>query len=167
MDRLWAAVRPVADLKAPGLEVGRVRARGELAVALLAREPALEVVLAGRLGAEVSEEDVDERTRILDAAGEIHVSTAPRFSERLNAAIADGKTSLVLDFSRVEFIDSTGLSVLLNGLRRLTRRQGSLVLVCTNPTVLRLFEITRLDSTFDIVGTREEALTQVSSDGAT
>src|SRR5216117_2558792 len=73
---------------------------------------------------EVSEEDVDERTRILDAAGEIHVSTAPRFSERLNAAIADGKTSLVLDFSRVEFIDSTGLSVLLNGLRRLTRARA-------------------------------------------
>jgi anti-sigma B factor antagonist len=114
---------------------------------------------------DVSEEDVGESIRILDACGEIHVSTAPRFSERLNQAIADGRTSLVLDFSRVEFIDSTGLSVLLNGLRRLTRRQGSLALVCTNPTVLRLFEITRLDSTFDIVGTREEALAHVSSDG--
>jgi anti-sigma B factor antagonist len=110
---------------------------------------------------DVSEEDVDDTTRILDASGEIHVSTAPRFSERLNAAIADGKTALVLDFSRVEFIDSTGLSVLLNGLRRLTRRNGALVLVCTNPTVLRLFEITRLDSTFDIVGTRDEALKHV------
>jgi len=112
---------------------------------------------------DVTEEDVGDHTRILDAAGEIHVSTAPRFSERLNAAIADGKTALVLDFSRVEFIDSTGLSVLLNGLRRLTRRKGSLVLVCTNPTVLRLFEITRLDSTFDIVGTREQALEHVGS----
>jgi len=111
---------------------------------------------------DVSEEDVDDRTRILDACGEIHVSTAPRFSERLNAAIADGKTALVLDFSRVEFIDSTGLSVLLNGLRRLTRRQGALALVCTNPTVLRLFEITRLDSTFHIVPTREEALAHVA-----
>ena len=115
---------------------------------------------------DVSEEDVDDATRILDASGEIHVSTAPRFSERLNAAIADGKTALVLDFSHVEFIDSTGLSVLLNGLRRLTRRKGSLVLVCTNPTVLRLFEITRLDSTFDIVGTREEALAHVNSNNS-
>jgi anti-sigma B factor antagonist len=114
---------------------------------------------------DVSEEDVDDRTRIIDASGEIHVSTAPQFSERLNAAIADGKTALVLDFSRVEFIDSTGLSVLLNGLRRLTRRKGALSLVCTNPTVLRLFEITRLDSTFDIVGTREEALAHVGASG--
>ena len=110
-------------------------------------------------------EDVDERTRVLDAGGEIHVSTAPEFSELLNAAIAEGKTALVLDFTRVEFIDSTGLSVLLNGLRRLTRRNGALSVVCTNPTVLRLFEITRLDSTFDIVGTREEALAHVAAAG--
>src|SRR3954466_7990436 len=91
---------------------------------------------------EVSETDVDDHTRILDAAGEIHVSTAPQFSERLNAAIADGKTALVLDFSRVEFIDSTGLSVLLNGLRRLTRRKGAPSAVCTNPTATPLLETT-------------------------
>jgi anti-sigma B factor antagonist len=109
----------------------------------------------------LTEEDVDSRTRVLNASGEIHVSTAPQFSERLNAAIAEGKTALVLDFTNIEFIDSTGLSVLLNALRRLTRRKGTLSVVCTNPTVLRLFEITRLDSTFDIVATREEALAHV------
>jgi anti-sigma B factor antagonist len=100
---------------------------------------------------------------VLTASGEIHVSTAPELSERLNSAIASGRTRLVLDFTGVEFIDSTGLSVLLNALRRLTRRQGALSLVCTNPTVLRLFEITRLDSTFDIVATREEALAHVGA----
>jgi anti-sigma B factor antagonist len=110
---------------------------------------------------EVSEEDVDDTTVVLAATGEIHVSTAPELSERLNRAIASGKTRLVLDFTGVEFIDSTGLSVLLNALRRLTRRHGALSLVCTNPTVLRLFEITRLDSTFDIVPTRDEALAHV------
>src|SRR3954452_4899106 len=89
---------------------------------------------------DVTEEDVDETTRILDASGEVHVSTAPRFSERLNADIADGKSALILDFSRVEFMDSTVVSLVLNGLRRLTRLKGSLVLVCTNATGLRLFE---------------------------
>jgi anti-sigma B factor antagonist len=112
---------------------------------------------------DVDELEVDEHTAILSASGEIHVSTAPELSERLNAAIAAGRTRLVLDFSEVEFIDSTGLSVLLNGLRRLTRRGGALSLVCTNPTVLRLFEITRLDSTFDIVATRDEALAHVAA----
>src|SRR4051812_33145813 len=110
---------------------------------------------------DVLEEDVDDETRVLSASGEIHVSTAPVFSDKLNTAIADGKTKIALDFTEVEFIASRGLSVLLNALRRLTRRKGALALVCTNPTVLRLFEITRLDSTFDILPTREEALARL------
>ncbi len=107
-------------------------------------------------------DDVDERTRVLTASGEVHVSTAPDLAEQLNAALADGRTRIVLDFSGVEFIDSTGLSVLLNALRRLSRIDGALALVCTNPTVLRLFEITRLDATFDIVASRDEALRHVA-----
>lgn len=112
---------------------------------------------------EVVEHDVDAQTAVLAASGEIHVSTAPELSEHLNRAIAEGRTGIVLDFTGVEFIDSTGLSVLLNALRRLTRKQGTLSLVCTNPTVLRLFEITRLDATFDIVSTRDEALEHVGA----
>jgi anti-sigma B factor antagonist len=110
---------------------------------------------------ELSEDDLDERTHIIAVSGEIHVSTAPEFSRRLNAAIAKGKTAVVLDLTGTEFIDSTGLSVLLNGLRRVTRQRGRMALVCINPTVLRLFEITRLDSTFDIRRTRDEALQAV------
>jgi anti-sigma B factor antagonist len=104
------------------------------------------------------EEDLDRRTHVITVSGEIHVSTAPEFQRRLDAAIAKGKTAVVLDLSETEFIDSTGLSVLLNGLRRVTRQRGRMTLVCTNPTVLRLFEITRLDTTFDIHETREGAL---------
>jgi anti-sigma B factor antagonist len=107
------------------------------------------------------EDDVDDHTHVITVSGEIHVSTAPEFSRRLDAAIARGKTGLVLDLTPTEFIDSTGLSVLLNGLRRVTRQRGRMVLVCTNPTVLRLFEITRLDTTFDIRATRDEAVQAV------
>jgi len=109
----------------------------------------------------LSEQDIDDRTHVIAVAGELHVSTAPDFSRLLNAAIGRGKTAVVLDLSQVAFIDSTGLSVLLNGLRRVTRQRGRMALVCTNPTVLRLFEITRLDSTFDIHGTRDAALESV------
>ena len=107
---------------------------------------------------ELSEDEIDSRTHVIAVSGEIHVSTAPQFSRRLNDAIGQGKTAVVLDLTDVTFIDSTGLSVLLNGLRRVTRRGGRMAIVCKNPTVLRLFEITRLDTTFDIVGSREEAL---------
>lgn len=113
---------------------------------------------------DLTEEDLDERTHVIAVRGEIHVTTAPEFSRRLNEAIARGKTSVVLDLSAVEFIDSTGLSVLLNGLRRVTRAQGRLALVCANPTVLRLFEITKLDTTFDIRSSREDAIAAVRQD---
>ena len=115
---------------------------------------------------DLSEEDVDDRTHLITVAGEIHVSTAPEFSRLLTAAIGRGKTQVVLDLGDVEFIDSTGLSVLLNGLRRVTRRGGRMAIVCSNPTVLRLFVITRLDSTFTIVGSRRAALEAVREDDA-
>jgi anti-sigma B factor antagonist len=110
---------------------------------------------------EISDESLDQQTHVITVRGEVHVSTAPEFSERLNDAIANGKTGVIIDMTAVDFIDSTGLSVLLNALRRVTRQQGSLALAVSNPTVLRLFEITRLDSTFDIVADREAAIDRV------
>jgi anti-sigma B factor antagonist len=88
---------------------------------------------------QLREESPDARTHVISVRGEIHVSTASQFSEPVNAAIEGGKTAVVLDLAEVEFIDSTGLSVLLNALRRVTRCDGRLALVCSNPTVLRLF----------------------------
>jgi anti-sigma B factor antagonist len=115
---------------------------------------------------DLQDEHLPDDTRVIAVSGEIHVTTAPEFSERLNEAIVDGARGVVIDMSGVEFIDSTGLSVLLNGLRRVTRADGKLALVVTNPTVLRLFEITKLDTTFDIQDSRDAALARVQSDGA-
>jgi anti-sigma B factor antagonist len=110
---------------------------------------------------ELSEQSSATGAHIIQVSGEIHVTTAPEFSQRLSGAIDSGQTAVVLDMAGVEFIDSTGLSVLLNALRRVTRQQGNLALVVSNPTVLRLFEITRLDSTFDIAPTRGDAIARV------
>jgi anti-sigma B factor antagonist len=110
---------------------------------------------------ELTEEVVDERTEVVSVRGEIHVSTAQEFARRLEETTERGAPALVLDLTGVEFIDSTGLSVLLNGQRSVTRRGGRMALAVSNPTVLRLFEITRLDSTFELVATREEALARV------
>ncbi|MFL5852747.1 MAG: STAS domain-containing protein [Solirubrobacteraceae bacterium] len=107
---------------------------------------------------ELRVETVDDRTAVLSVRGEIHLATAPDFSEGLNQVIAEGRTAVVVDLTEVGFIDSTGLSVLLNALRRITRAGGTLVIVCTNPTVLRLFEVTKMDTTFTIVSSRDEAV---------
>ena len=114
---------------------------------------------------ELSSETRDGHTHVIHVKGEIHVSTAPAFAASLDDAIAHDARAVVLDLTEVEFIDSTGLTVLLNGLRNITLRGGRLALALANPTVLRLFEITRLDSTFDIAPTREEAIARVQRNG--
>jgi anti-sigma B factor antagonist len=111
----------------------------------------------------IQERVTDDRATILAVEGEIHVSTAPEFSAVLSATVNGGRTSLVLDLSGVMFIDSTGLSVLLNALRQVTHAGGQMAVVCSNPTVLRLFEITRLDTTLDIHAELEPALAAVQA----
>jgi anti-sigma B factor antagonist len=110
---------------------------------------------------ELAEDSSDGGAHIIEVSGEIHVSTAPEFAQRLSAAIDSGQTAVVLDMAGVEFIDSTGLSVLLNGLRLVNQMQGRMALVCTNPTVLRLFQITSLVETFDIFDDRAGAIAHV------
>ena len=110
---------------------------------------------------EMSSEIQDDATHLIHVKGEIHVSTAKEFAQRLDEAMNQDVGAIVLDLTEVEFIDSTGLTVLLNGLRSVTLRGGRLSMAISNPTVLRLFEITRLDSTFDIVPTVEDALRRV------
>ena len=110
---------------------------------------------------ELAEESPGEGAHIIRVRGEIHVSTAPEFAQRLSGAIESGRTAIVLDMAGVEFIDSTGLSVLLNGLRLVNQMQGRMAIVCANPTVLRLFQITSLDDTFDIFPDRAKAIAHV------
>ena len=112
---------------------------------------------------ELSSESLDARTHVIHVTGEIHVTTAQEFAQRLDEAISEDTTAIVLDLTGVEFIDSTGLSVLLNGLRSITLRGGRLALAISNPPVLRLFEITRLVSTFDIEPTLGDALKRVAT----
>jgi anti-sigma B factor antagonist len=114
----------------------------------------------------MTERRLDDGTTVVAVSGEIHVSTAPEFSRGLVALQEAGATALVLDLRGVEFIDSTGLSVLLNALRRARRAGGRLAIVCANPTVLRLFEITGLTRTFDIRPELEPALALVQAPAA-
>jgi anti-anti-sigma factor len=108
---------------------------------------------------EIAEERPDAGTRVVALRGELDLATVGRLRDVLGPLIDDpGVQLVVVDLVHVTFIDSTGLMTLLNALRRLVRRGGRLVLACSNPTVLRLFEATKTDETFDIVATREQAL---------
>jgi anti-sigma B factor antagonist len=116
---------------------------------------------------ELSDEHSRTGAHIVNMSGELHVSTSPVFAQKVSDVIYINKTAIVLDMTAVEFIDSTGLSVMLNALRVVTAIGGKLALVCTNPTVLRLFSVTNLDSTFAIFDERDKAIAYVISTDAT
>ena len=99
-----------------------------------------------------------EGTTILTAAGELDVAASPMLSEKLNDLIRRGAGDVIVDLQRVSFIDSTGLAVLLNALRRLTRVRRRMALVIGNGAVKRAFEVTRLHWTFDVFDDVESAL---------
>jgi anti-sigma B factor antagonist len=104
------------------------------------------------------DEPVDDRTHVVEPRGEIDALTAPRLGRRLLGLVAEGKTRLVVDLSLVTFMDSTGIGVLLNTLRRVTGRDGGLVLVCPTERVLRPFQVTGLAGHLSIFRSRSEAL---------
>lgn len=95
---------------------------------------------------------------VAHVAGELDVATAPRLREELVALLTDGRCHLVLDLGGVAFIDSTGLGVIVGLLKRARSLGGDLRLVCTNPSVRRVFEITALDRTMPLSDTVDAAL---------
>ncbi|MHB1614318.1 MAG: STAS domain-containing protein [Actinomycetes bacterium] len=105
----------------------------------------------------LSTRDVGEHT-VVEVGGEIDVYTAPKLREELIDLVAAGRYHVVVDMQGVEFLDSTGLGVLVGGLKRLRAHDGSLALVCTRERTLKVFQITGLTKVFPIHSTVEGAL---------
>ena len=95
---------------------------------------------------------------VVDVKGEIDVYTAPKLREQLIDLVSSGQYHLVVDMEGVEFLDSTGLGVLVGGLKRVRAHEGSLRLVCTQERILKIFRITGLTKVFPIHTSVEEAV---------
>src|SRR6478672_5377018 len=63
---------------------------------------------------------------VVRVAGELDIYTAPGLGEAVSGLIREGTYDLVIDLTRVEFLDSTGLGVLVGALKNLEARKGSL-----------------------------------------
>ncbi len=98
-----------------------------------------------------------ERT-VVEVSGEIDVYTAPTLREELSSHIAADRTDLVVDLTRVDFMDSTGLGVLVGELKKVRTYGGDLRLVIDQEKILKVFRITALTQVFQIHATLEEAL---------
>jgi anti-sigma B factor antagonist len=91
-----------------------------------------------------------DRLPLLRVSGEVDIQTSPILEEELTKVLDRGASSVLVDLSDVSFLDSTGLSVLVAGLKRCQGIGGALRLVSPRPNVLRVLEITGLTEAFHV-----------------
>jgi anti-sigma B factor antagonist len=100
---------------------------------------------------------------ILSPQGEIDFATGPQLKDAITELLVAGEVDLVVDLLAVDFIESTGLGALIGGRRRAHALKGSLVLVCTEDQMLKIFRITGLDKVFQIHDTVDAAVGSTSA----
>jgi anti-sigma B factor antagonist len=98
--------------------------------------------------------------------GDVDVATAPRLREQLIGVITGGQPRIILDLDGVDFLDSTGLGVIVGVLKRARTLGGDMRLVCTQPGVRKVFEITALDRTMPLADSPAAALDGTPTPGA-
>lgn len=87
---------------------------------------------------------------ILGVSGDLDALTAPQLRDRLIETIEAGRRQLLVDLTRCEFIDSSGLSALVSGFKRVRAMGGDLGLICPQGPVRRLIEMVALDRVFNL-----------------
>jgi anti-sigma B factor antagonist len=110
---------------------------------------------------EVGSEIVGDDVHAFTVNGELDLDTAPQLEQPLHLAIADGAQAILVDLSGCEFIDSTGLAVLVSAWKTVQQGDGTggrLVICCAADQVERLFKLTGVEEAIDVHPSRDEAL---------
>jgi len=107
--------------------------------------------------------ETGDQSQVVEVHGEIDVYTSPKVKEIITELIEKGNYYLVINLEGVRYIDSTGLGVLIGALKRVREKEGCINLVCDNPQIKKIFNITGLVRIFGIFKTEEEALKNLKS----
>ena len=99
---------------------------------------------------------------ILDVAGEIDIYTTRDFKDAASEVIDEGHPVIIINMSRVTYMDSSGFGTLLSATKRLRPVDGVLMLVGCNDAITRMLQITRLNTIFKVFETEAEALAVAS-----
>jgi anti-sigma B factor antagonist len=106
------------------------------------------------------ETSVRDKTTVLTLRGEIDVYTAPRLRQAIVDVVDGGAQHLVVDMEKVDFLDSTGLGVLVEGLKRIKGRDGMLSVVATQDKIVKIFDITGLNKAFAMYRSVDDAVAE-------
>lgn len=113
----------------------------------------------------VSPRSVQDNVQALDLEGEVDVYTAPLLRQEIMEQVDGGTRHLLVNLEKVEYLDSTGLGILIGGVKRAKEQGGSLKLVGPSARITRIFEITGLNKIFDVYASEAEALAATEAKG--
>ena len=95
---------------------------------------------------------------VVDVEGQLIVGNRNEFKQKVLDELERGARKVLIDFARTGYIDSSGLGVLVTLSRRIREEGGELRLANLNDDLKTLFELTKLDTLFQISDTKERAL---------
>jgi len=113
---------------------------------------------------EVATDENESGVSIITIRGELDMSTAPELEGSLQAVTSSGRRSVLIDLTNCEFIDSTGLALIVQAWQRLDAEaegEGRLVLCCPNSQVRRLLDITGVENSISLHDSVDEALAEL------
>lgn len=96
-------------------------------------------------------------TLVFKLRGSLDLATAPTVRAALTDSTEKGNHDLIVDLTALEFLDSTGLGVLIGAHRRTAERGGSFRLIIGDGPIARLLNITGLISVFEVYHSLEDA----------
>lgn len=108
---------------------------------------------------QVSERDA---FAVLAVTGELDVATAPQLRQEAVRLTSSGQAHLVIDLSGVDFLDSTGLGVIVGVLKRARTHGGELAVSGAENHVRKVFDITRISDVLPMYATVDEACAAMS-----
>ena len=95
---------------------------------------------------------------VVDVEGQLIVGNRQELKQKVLESLEGGSRKFVVDFSTTGYIDSSGLGVLVSLSKKIREQGGELRLANLNDDLKTLFELTKLDTLFQISDTRERAL---------
>jgi len=78
---------------------------------------------------------------VVSASGEVDAATVASFARLLSSAAAEAEGSLLVDLDELSFLDVKGYVALLNADRKMRERGGEVVILCSRPTIRRIFTV--------------------------
>jgi anti-sigma B factor antagonist len=102
--------------------------------------------------------NLENNILVLKLRGRLDTNASMEFEQEVEEAIKFSKKNMILDFSELEYICSSGLRVIIQTAKKLKSFQGELVLCCMEDYIKEVFEISGFDAFLEICSTKEEAI---------